>query len=330
MCVAVDHHCIVRVDVAQKFWEPYLSNHSVYAIGSGFGWLSITTALGMGVPAWMIGTVEWLTASCVAGAVVGMKTDVLQQAAPLIIKALGWDMDSLAAWRALCEAHTANVAAAPTPASTARSGNQTASDHASDQPVVSRAGAGTSEVDGGASTGRADMSIGAAVGKGLSNANFDLSENLRRGDQRQVDPAIFVMESIMAEQGCDFDTARLLYNQRKMIEAGIDPETGLALDIEQAEAAGSGWCETPPVLVVYHQADGMIPYRFASLAAAMKQHGAFKLGGMLYDPIGVPPAREMFELKLRGDDVNSHMYPLSTHPQEWAELVTVVERLLGE
>lgn len=284
----------------------------------------------MGVPASMIGTVEWLTASCFAGAVVGMKTDVLQQAAPFIIKALGWDMDSLAAWRALCEAHTANATAAPATAFMARSRNQTGSVDASDQPVVSGAGTGASEVDAGANMGRGDMSIGAAVGKGLSNANFDLSENLRRGDQRQVDPAIFVMERIMAEQGCDFDTARLIYNQRKMIEAGVDPETGLALDIEQAEATGSGWCETPPVLVVYHQADGMIPYRFASLAAAMKQHGAYKLGGILYDPIGVPRAREMFELKLRGEDVNSHMYPLWTHPQEWAELVTVVKRLLGE
>jgi hypothetical protein len=28
----------------------------------------------------------------------------------------------------------------------------------------------------------------------------------------------------------DFDEARLVYNRRKMLEAGIDPDTGLSLD----------------------------------------------------------------------------------------------------
>ena len=34
----------------------------------------------------------------------------------------------------------------------------------------------------------------------------------------------------MEREGCDFDAARLIYNQEKMREAGIDPETGLSLD----------------------------------------------------------------------------------------------------
>ena len=324
-----------RGDVAQKPWEPYLSNHSVYAIGSGFGWLSVTTALGMGVPAAMIGTIEWLVASLFAGAMVGLKTDVLQQTAPHIIKALGWDLDSLACWKALCETHMVNTKTA-TPAAIATASTDTTR-HQDDsvdtaeqkQPIMaSAAGA----IDTHLKTGDVDMSIDAAVGKGLSNDNFDLSENLRRGDPRKVDPAIFVMEQIMAKQGCDFDTARLIYNQQKMIEAGLDPETGLPQsdDIEQAGAARSDWSQTPPVTVLYHQADGMIPYEFASLAAAMNQHGAFAPGGIHYDPSGVPCARNMFELKLRGHGVNSHMYPLSTHPREWAELVDVVKRLLGE
>ena len=298
----------------------------------------------MGIPAANIGTIEWLVTSLLAGAIVGLKTDVLQQTAPHIIRALGWDLDSLACWRVLCKLHTANTAAAATTA-VASARNQVSNARDQTQPVAHRAGAGTDLVDTDMQKGRVDMSIGAAVDKGLSNENFDLSQNLRRGDQRQVDPAIFEMEGIMKEQGCDFDTARLIYNQRKMLEAGLDPETGLpkakteqvgtqehfgdrASDIEQV--APKEWCETPAVAVVYHQADGMIPYRFASLAAAMKQHGAFAPGGILYDPSGVPCAREVFELKLRRHDVNSHMYPLSTHPQEWAQLVNMVERLLGE
>ena len=74
-----------------------------------------------------------------------------------------------------------------------------------------------------------DTTIAAAVAKGLSNENFDLSDNLRRGDNRRVDPALAVIEGIMSERGCDFDNARLIYNQRKMVEAGIHPETGLPL-----------------------------------------------------------------------------------------------------
>lgn len=307
--------------MVQKPWEPYLSNHSVYAIGTGFGWLSVTTALGMGLPAAMIGTIEWLTASCLAGAVVGLKTDVLQQAAPHIIKVLGWDLDSMECWKALCEAHAANaashaVASLPTTLEPGTS-NQTGRVDAS----ASGTSASAVGVEDALKTGRVDMSIGAAVDKGLSNENFDLTENLRRGDERSVDPAIFVMEKIMAEQGCDFDTARLIYNRRKIREAEADVE---------ADIAGFGWGETPPVAVVYHQADGMIPYQFASLAAAMQEHGAFAPGGCMHDPSGVPRARAMFEMKLRGHEVNCHMYPLSTHPEEWAGLLSMIKRLLAE
>jgi hypothetical protein len=73
-------------------------------------------------------------------------------------------------------------------------------------------------------------SIAAAVDRGMTGEHFDLSANVDRGDERQVDPALFAMEAIMEREGCDFDAARLIYNQQKMREAGIDPETGLSLD----------------------------------------------------------------------------------------------------
>jgi hypothetical protein len=75
-----------------------------------------------------------------------------------------------------------------------------------------------------------DASIAAAVGRGLTGEHFDLSANLRKRDAREVDPAVWAMEAIMERDGVDFDTARLAYNQQKMREAGIDPETGLSLD----------------------------------------------------------------------------------------------------
>eukprot|EP01047_Picozoa_sp_COSAG01_P123162 COSAG01_NODE_52074_length_349_cov_1.032000_1_plen_93_part_10 len=75
-----------------------------------------------------------------------------------------------------------------------------------------------------------DASIAAAVERGLTGEHFDLSANLRKRDAREVDPALWAMEEIMQRDGVDFDTARLAYNQQKMREAGIDPETGLSLD----------------------------------------------------------------------------------------------------
>eukprot|EP01043_Picozoa_sp_COSAG02_P069746 COSAG02_NODE_12081_length_1601_cov_2.364181_1_plen_162_part_10 len=162
----------------------------------------------MGVPAVMIGTIEWLVASLFAGAMVGLKTDVLQQTAPHIIKALGWDLDSLTCWKALCEAHTVNTKNA-TPAALATDStdsvrHQVDSVDTAEQKQSIVAGA-AGAIDMHLKTGDGDMSIDAAIDKGLSNDNFDLSENLRRGDQRKVDPAILVMEQIMAKQGCDFD-----------------------------------------------------------------------------------------------------------------------------
>ena len=73
-------------------------------------------------------------------------------------------------------------------------------------------------------------SIQTAVDQGMSSQNFDLNANVARGDTRGVDPAMRVMQTIMRERGCTFDEARNIYNQRKMIEAGIDPETGLSTD----------------------------------------------------------------------------------------------------
>ena len=79
-------------------------------------------------------------------------------------------------------------------------------------------------------------SIQDAIGQGVTSENFDLGQNLARGDDRGVDPAARVMQQIMQERGCSFDDARLIYNQRKMAEAGIDPATGLSTDPKAANS----------------------------------------------------------------------------------------------
>ena len=343
LCVSV----VSRGDVVAKPWEPYLSTPTVHALGAGLGWLSATTALGMGLPTALIGTLEWMVASCFVGAAVGVQTDALQMAAPHLIKLLDWELDSLACWNDICEAHTANTTnAAAAAAAAAASAATAAASGAADTKAGGGAAAGqraAAAAAAAATEGGDASSIATAVEKGLSTENFDLSENLRRGDERQVDPALFVIEEIMAVEGCDFDSARLLYNKRKMVEAGVDPETGLPLPEtlsrpgdhfgDRATDLGAAGGSVPAVAVLYHQSDGMIPYRFASLAAAMEQQGAFAPGGTHYEePNGMAPmrAREIFEMSLRGQDVNSHMYPLSTHPHEWNELVGVCRRLLGE
>lgn len=84
--------------------------------------------------------------------------------------------------------------------------------------------------DWGAAKGTADATIAAAVEQGLTSENFDLSQNVANNDTRLVDPAVHAMEAIMEREGCDFDEARNLYNRQKMLEAGIDPDTGLSLD----------------------------------------------------------------------------------------------------
>ena len=44
----------------------------------------------------------------------------------------------------------------------------------------------------------------------------------------------------MKSEGCNFDEARLIYNKRKMIEAGVDPETGLPLPETLSNPSPSG------------------------------------------------------------------------------------------
>ena len=75
-----------------------------------------------------------------------------------------------------------------------------------------------------------DATIAGAVERGASSENFDLSANVDSGDDREVDPALFKMEAIMSERGCTFDEAREIYNREKMLEAGIDPDSGLSTD----------------------------------------------------------------------------------------------------
>ena len=294
-------------------WAP--GERSVHAAGVGAAWLSVTTALGMGLPAQYIGAVEWIVATGVLGAAVGTHTDLLERAAPHIVKQLGWELDSVECWRVL-------------------------SAHAT---------AGGSESAG---QQREMMSIEAAVDQGLSTDSFDLAPNVAANDRRKVDPAVFEMQRIMARDSVDFDTARVLYNKQKMREAGICPETGLPLDPKaltsldqssvgrekqepglggvegaaaaaQSEGAGPSSAVTPssggaarlPVALVFHRGDGMIPVA-ASLCAALK-----------VDKTLAAPAAT-FELKQRGSEVNAHMYPLHTDEEEWAQVLACARRLL--
>ena len=117
-----------------------LGERSVSAVGVGAAWLSVTTALGMGLPAQYIGAVEWIVGAGVLGAAVGTHTDLLEKAAPHIVKQLGWELDSAECWRVLSAHATAGGS---------ESGQQ-----------------------------REMMSIEAAVDKGLSTDSFDLAPNV--------------------------------------------------------------------------------------------------------------------------------------------------------
>jgi hypothetical protein len=64
---------------------------------------------------------------------------------------------------------------------------------------------------------------------GLSSNNFDLSVNVADGDSRPGLDADEVRR-IMAEEGCTFDEARYIRQQRVLKRNNIDPETGLPLD----------------------------------------------------------------------------------------------------
>mgnify|MGYP000515669821 CR=1 FL=1 len=76
---------------------------------------------------------------------------------------------------------------------------------------------------------------------GLSTASFDVSQNVESGDTRTVDTAD--LTAIMAEDpSLSFDKARLMLVDAQMRAAGIDPATGLPLEMGvQAQSANGRW-----------------------------------------------------------------------------------------
>ncbi|KAI8058098.1 hypothetical protein BDF22DRAFT_739501 [Syncephalis plumigaleata] len=64
---------------------------------------------------------------------------------------------------------------------------------------------------------------------GLTSSNFDLNANVLDGDTR---PGLDADEirRIMKDEGCSFDEARLLRQQRILLRHNIDPRTGLPRD----------------------------------------------------------------------------------------------------
>ncbi|KAI9593895.1 hypothetical protein BDF19DRAFT_446250 [Syncephalis fuscata] len=67
------------------------------------------------------------------------------------------------------------------------------------------------------------------IENGLTSSNFDLSSNLHDGDTRPGLDADEVRR-IMKDEGCSFDEARLIRQQRILLQNNIDPRTGLPRD----------------------------------------------------------------------------------------------------
>ncbi|KAG4303911.1 hypothetical protein PORY_002655 [Pneumocystis oryctolagi] len=67
---------------------------------------------------------------------------------------------------------------------------------------------------------------------GFSSKTFDIFQNIQNGDKRAGldDQAKEQIRFIMEEQGCGFDEARMIYNQKRMKCNSIDPKTGKPID----------------------------------------------------------------------------------------------------
>ncbi|CAO3688882.1 unnamed protein product [Umbelopsis ramanniana] len=66
---------------------------------------------------------------------------------------------------------------------------------------------------------------------GLTSSNFDIEEhNIEEGDSRAGLKNKEEILKIMKRQGCSFDEARLIRQQRLLKKNNIDPATGLPLD----------------------------------------------------------------------------------------------------
>ncbi|KAF9581504.1 hypothetical protein BGW38_001449 [Lunasporangiospora selenospora] len=68
------------------------------------------------------------------------------------------------------------------------------------------------------------------IEEGLSSSTFDLHQNLLDGDDRQGLENTEELRKIMKKYRCNFDQARLIYQQNQMKANGIDPRTGVPID----------------------------------------------------------------------------------------------------
>ncbi|KAG0245022.1 hypothetical protein B0O80DRAFT_378606 [Mortierella sp. GBAus27b] len=68
------------------------------------------------------------------------------------------------------------------------------------------------------------------IEEGLSSSNFDLHQNLLDGDGRHGMENADELRKIMKKYRCNFDQARLIYQQNQMKANGIDPLTGVPID----------------------------------------------------------------------------------------------------
>ncbi|KAK3812995.1 MAG: hypothetical protein J3Q66DRAFT_347121 [Benniella sp.] len=75
-----------------------------------------------------------------------------------------------------------------------------------------------------------DTSFEQNIEDGLSSSTFDLHQNLLDGDGRQGVENADELRKIMKKYRCNFDQARLIYQQNQMKANGIDPLTGVPID----------------------------------------------------------------------------------------------------
>ncbi|KAF9198567.1 hypothetical protein BGZ49_000582 [Haplosporangium sp. Z 27] len=75
-----------------------------------------------------------------------------------------------------------------------------------------------------------DSSFEQNIEEGLTSSTFDLHQNLLDGDERHGVENANEIRKIMKKYRCNFDQARLIHQQNKMKENGIDPRTGVPID----------------------------------------------------------------------------------------------------
>ncbi|KAF9916359.1 hypothetical protein BX616_003991 [Lobosporangium transversale] len=75
-----------------------------------------------------------------------------------------------------------------------------------------------------------DSTFEQSIEEGLSSSTFDLHQNLLDGDGRQGLENANEIRRIMKKHRCNFDQARLIYQQNQMRANGIDPQTGVPID----------------------------------------------------------------------------------------------------